>query len=111
MKTAINVIDLKLMMHNALSLRGISKSTADFIVDDYIEAELNENNFELSGKAIEEYTSMCATIGRTVYFSRGTEKLSGEAVAINDNSELLVMHLDGTIQTVNSGEVTVQGIY
>lgn len=41
MKTAINVNDLKLMMHNALSLRGISKSTADFIVDDYIEAELS----------------------------------------------------------------------
>lgn len=41
MKTAISVVDLKQMMHNALSLRGIDKLTADFIVDDYIEAELS----------------------------------------------------------------------
>ncbi|MEE1218705.1 MAG: biotin--[acetyl-CoA-carboxylase] ligase [Ruminococcus sp.] len=91
--------------------KSFDKNKLFATIINYIEAELKENNFELSGKAIEEYTSMCATIGRTVYFSRGTEKLSGEAVAINDNSELLVMLLDGTIQTVNSGEVTVQGIY
>ena len=41
MKTTISVDELKRIMHNALSLRGISKENADFIVDDYIEAELS----------------------------------------------------------------------
>ena len=41
MKTAINVDELKRIMHNALSLRGICKENADFIVDDYVEAELS----------------------------------------------------------------------
>lgn len=41
MKTEINVNDLKQMMYNALNLRQISKEVADFMVDDYIEAELS----------------------------------------------------------------------
>ena len=41
MKVQISVKDLKLMMYNALELRKIEKATADFIVNDYIEAELS----------------------------------------------------------------------
>lgn len=41
MKTSINVNELKQMMYNALTLRKINKSTADFMVNDYIEAELS----------------------------------------------------------------------
>lgn len=41
MKTATSVRELKQMMYNALALRGISKSSADFMVNDYIEAELS----------------------------------------------------------------------
>lgn len=41
MKTAINANELKQMMYNALTLRQINKSTADFMVNDYIEAELS----------------------------------------------------------------------
>lgn len=41
MKVQISVNELKQMMYNALDLRKIEKTTADFIVNDYIEAELS----------------------------------------------------------------------
>ena len=44
-------------------------------------------------------------------FQKGTRTLSGTAVEINADGELRVMLQDGSIRTVNSGEVTVQGIY
>lgn len=41
MKNVINVDDLQRLMHSALSLRGVNKDVADFMVTDYIEAELS----------------------------------------------------------------------
>ncbi len=77
----------------------------------YIEKELKENNFKISEKALEEYTAMCATLGREVDFFRNGEKISGKAVEIDVNGELVVRLADLSLYKVNSGEVTVQGIY
>lgn len=77
----------------------------------YIEKELEENNFKVSKKALEEYTAMCATLGREVEFLRNGEKLSGTAVEIDANGELIVKLADLSVYKVSSGEVTVQGIY
>ncbi|HCA04906.1 MAG TPA: biotin--[acetyl-CoA-carboxylase] ligase [Ruminococcaceae bacterium] len=76
-----------------------------------IEDEFLNNDLELSHTALGEYTSLCATIGRNVTFMRGTRRVSGMAVSLNRHGELNIMLSDGTICTVNSGEVTVQGIY
>ena len=62
-------------------------------------------------KALKEYTSLCATIGRNVSFFRNSQQLNGVAEKIDNNGELVVKLEDGTLHTVNSGEVTVQGIY
>lgn len=37
--------------------------------------------------------------------------MNGVAEKIDNNGELVVKLEDGTLHTVNSGEVTVQGIY
>ncbi len=65
----------------------------------------------ISQEDMKLYKSMCATIGREVSLTRGGERLSGKAVDITADGELVVMLNSGKRITVNSGEVTVQGIY
>lgn len=77
----------------------------------HIENEFVKNNLELTPTALAEYTDLCATVGRSVTFQRGTRRISGMAVGVSEHGELKVMMSDGTISLVNSGEVTVQGIY
>lgn len=77
----------------------------------HIENEFLRSNLELNPTALEEYNDLCATIGRSVTFQRGSRRTEGMAVGVAENGELKVMLLDGSIQLVNSGEVTVQGIY
>ena len=66
---------------------------------------------ELTPEALDEYVSLCATLGRSVTFKKGERTLSGAAVGVTSAGELRVMLSDGTVRTLNSGEVTVQGIY
>lgn len=81
------------------------------VVIKYIEQEFLDNNLRFNEKVIEEYTALCATIGRNVSFFRNSQQLSGVAEKIDSRGELVVRLEDGTECTVNSGEVTVQGIY
>ncbi|MBQ1506873.1 MAG: biotin--[Ruminococcus sp.] len=76
-----------------------------------MEKVFTETKLSLESDALNEYISLCTTIGRTVSFRRGSTRLSGTAVDISSGGELRVMLPDGTICSVNSGEVTVQGIY
>ena len=77
----------------------------------YFEKYVIGNHLCLTGESIVEYRNMCATIGRQVMFNRGNRDISGMAAGVNNKGELEVMLSDGTIVRVNSGEVTVQGIY
>lgn len=76
-----------------------------------IEKELCENDLRLTSKALEQYSKLCVTIGRRVTFTRGTALLSGTAIGVDDDGQLRVKTEDNSICVVNSGEVTVQGIY
>lgn len=76
-----------------------------------LEEDLSGNRYLLSAAALEEYTDLCATVGRSVTFTRGTRRVNGMAVGVNQNGELRVMLSDGTVCGVNAGEVTIQGIY
>lgn len=76
-----------------------------------LEETLYGGDFRLSYDAAEEYKKLCATIGREVSFPRGRRTVSGMAVGITSGGELEVMLSDGSLCNVNSGEVTVQGIY
>ncbi len=69
------------------------------------------NNLELTPNALKEYSDLCVSLGKSVSFVRGDSRLCGTAVEISSKGELAVMLEDGTVYTVNSGEVTVQGIY
>ena len=91
--------------------RHIDKNEFIACVLEHLENEFVKNNLELTPTALSEYTDLCATVGRSVTFQRGTRRISGMAVGVSEHGELKVMMSDGTICLVNSGEVTVQGIY
>lgn len=76
-----------------------------------IEEEFTRSSLALSAASIKEYKKLCATIGRSVTFKSGTRSISGVAVDIDEDGALKVMLSDGSLRTVNAGEVTVQGIY
>ncbi len=102
--------------HKATSImletgRHIDQNKFVAIILNYLEQELVLNHYSLGGQAAADYQKLCATIGRQVTFSRGKRNISGMAVSVNNSGELDVMLSNGTIATVNSGDVTVQGIY
>ncbi|MCR5653086.1 MAG: biotin--[acetyl-CoA-carboxylase] ligase [Ruminococcus sp.] len=102
--------------HKATSIlletgRHIDRNKFAAFVLKYLETEIVGNHYTLSGTSVFDYQSLCATVGRSVTFARGRRKISGMAVGISNSGELEVMLSNGTIANVNSGEVTVQGIY
>lgn len=71
-----------------------------------------DNYFSNPDSAIsDEYTSLCATLGREVTVTRGNTTFIGKAIDIQNTGDLVVELADGTRVNVSSGEVTVQGIY
>ena len=56
------------------------------------------------------FKELCATVGREVTVKRVTGDVHGKVVDITPSGELIVYDGDKNI-VVNSGEVTVQGIY
>lgn len=102
--------------HKATSLfletgRSSDMSELLALIINYIEREIEENGFAISEKALAEYSSACATLGREVEFFRNGVKCSGKAVEIDSNGELIVKLENSSLYKFNSGEVTVQGIY
>ena len=68
----------------------------------------------LTGKAaiLDAYRRDCITIGQEVSLLRvGEEIRHGRAVDMDDEGALIVEFADGHAETVNSGEVSVRGMY
>lgn len=76
-----------------------------------LEEEFDSYFSNPDGAISDEYTSLCATLGREVIVTRGNTVFSGKAVAIANTGDLVVELANGTRVNVSSGEVTVQGIY
>lgn len=76
-----------------------------------IENELTKSNYRLNNQNIAEYKSLCATVGMQVSFYKNGENVTATATDITQNGELQVTFADNTTAIVNSGEVTIQGIY
>ena len=91
--------------------RHFDKNKLLACVLEHLENEFLSNDFRLSSSALAQYTEMCVSVGKRVTFMRGTRRISGMAVGVASNGELKIMLSDGSICCVNSGEVTVQGIY
>ena len=67
----------------------------------------------LSGKRdiLSRYRENCITIGQEISLLRGDAVRYGTALSVDEDGALVVAFRDGTVQTVNSGEVSVRGMY
>lgn len=67
----------------------------------------------LSGKAalLGRYRKDCVTLGQDISLLRGDRVSYGTALDIDENGALIVRFRDGSTQAVNSGEVSVRGMY
>lgn len=72
---------------------------------------LEENRNGLSAEFLAGYKKSCVSLDRIVSFERNGARLSGRAFDISPEGELVVAMPDGTLTTVYSGEVSVQGFY
>lgn len=64
-----------------------------------------------SNALLAEYKESCVSLNHKVNFTRNNQKLTATAVDISLEGELIVQCDDGSMIQINSGEVTVQGIY
>ena len=67
----------------------------------------------ISGKEalLNRYRADCITLRRDVVLLRGDEKRYGHALDIDENGALVVRFTDGRTEAVNSGEISVRGMY
>ena len=57
------------------------------------------------------YKQRCITLGQKILVVRGDESAYGEALDLDENGGLLVRFADGSEKFVNSGEVSIRGMY
>ena len=57
------------------------------------------------------YRRYCVTLGKKILVVRGDESAYGEALDLDEDGGLLVRFSDGTEKIVNSGEVSIRGMY
>lgn len=77
----------------------------------YLDRAIGGFLVSLSIEDIEHFKEICATMGRTVTVQRGRNTITGIAYDISPEGELIIKTDGGNDIVINSGEVTVQGIY
>lgn len=60
---------------------------------------------------LRRYRGSCITLGQAVSVVRGTQVRHGTALEVDDSGALVVAFSDGSTEAVNSGEVSVRGMY
>ena len=97
------------------SLSSVSKKEIDRskVAASMIEALHHMDMQLLTGKAdmMARYRRDCITLGQEVSLVRGEEIRHGTALDIDEDGALIVRFSDGKQETVNSGEVSVRGMY
>ena len=85
---------------------------------DALAAALTESLWQMSGYLLTEkkalmdtYKARCMTLGQDVVLLRSGERQYGQALDLTEDGGLIVRFDDGQIRTVDSGEVSVRGMY
>ena len=60
---------------------------------------------------MDTYRLNCVTLGKNILVVRGEDSAYGEAMDLDQDGGLLVRFADGTEKVVNSGEVSIRGMY
>lgn len=75
------------------------------------EFELLYREYGVSSFPLEEYSSLCVSLGRRIRFFRNGSEVHGTAVAVEKDGGLVAELENGETAVVTSGEVVVQGFY
>ncbi len=62
-------------------------------------------------RILAQYKADCITVNQDVVLVRGDEKRYGHALDVDAEGALVVRFADGSIEAVNSGEISVRGMY
>lgn len=99
----------------AASLSIVAKTEIDRarVAAAMMEALWRMSDTLLTGKTemLDRYRQDCITLNRDVVLVRGEEKRYGRALDIDDAGALIVRYETGEIAAVNSGEISVRGMY
>lgn len=74
-------------------------------------AQMDKTLLSDRGGILERYRADCITLGQEISLVRGDSVRYGKAVSVDDEGALVVIFSDGTAEAVNSGEVSVRGMY
>ena len=97
---------------------SLSMVTGKPLSPDVLAARMLENLWEMSAVLLSEksnilsrYRENCVTLGQDVSVVRSDSLRHGKALDITDSGALLVQYSDGSREAVNSGEVSIRGMY
>ena len=97
---------------------SVSKITNNTCSPARLAATLTEALFDMSNRLLSDkqalmdrYRKLCMTVGQEIMVLQGDDIRYGTALNIDDDGGLLVKFSDGTEKVVNSGEVSVRGMY
>lgn len=76
-------------------------------LEDCYDRFITEASFDL----LTPYKELCVSLGRQVSVQRNDRTITGTAVDISPQGELVIKTQQGALIPINSGEVAVQGIY
>ena len=98
----------------ATSLAAATKKTIDratVIAHILVALQKMSENLSDATATLTRYRADCITIGKEISLVRGDETRHGKALDVDNNGALVVEFSDGQIQAVQSGEVSVRGMY
>ena len=97
---------------------SLSSVTGSAVDRSRVAAAMMEAFHKMSGNLLSQKESMlaqyradCITLGQEISLVRGEEIRHGKALDVDDSGALIVAFPEGTVEAVNSGEVSVRGMY
>ena len=73
--------------------------------------EMNEKLFREKSGIMAQYRTDCITLGQDITICRPDHRQPGKALDVDEDGALMVRLGDGTVTHVNTGEVSVRGLY
>ena len=104
--------DLRAVAGSIFSETGVRADRARLAAELILALDRMNAAWEQNPRAyLDAYRSRCSTAGKDVRVLRGDEARSAYAIGITDDFALRVRYEDGSEETLNSGEVSVRGLY
>ena len=94
-----------------VNMESFPEETADKATSLYLESGHPFDRAQVVGLVMKQYEKMLANLDQPVRVLDQNDPYEGIARGINAGGELLVERADGTVEEVNSGEVSVRGLY